>query len=238
MNPKQTIEKLEGHSSNLLTFYLGTVRKYAVLEPMIFSKTVCDENGRGLAATGFSMIRSSLYYSLIQELANIAFDSGSTNPSIKNIVGKLNHDEVIKVLRAKYTVEFCPEEEFKELYEQRAVERGKQFDSHLQELLKLAHNLQDNSDFKAAKSVRDEFTAHLDLQYIDGNYEYPDISKYGLKWSSLKNMIGVLKPIIDRVGFVVRDAGFAWESFEAQNKKIADGYWYSESANKAAKIDA
>lgn len=235
MNPKLTIKKLEGHSSNLLTFYLGIVRKYAVLEPMIFSKTVCDENGSGVAATGFTIIRSSLYYGLIQELANIVFDSGSSNPSINNIVDKLKHKEVTKVLRDKYTAEFYPEEEFKEIYMQRAIERGKEFDSYLEQLLKLVHDVQSNLEFKAAKIVRDEFTAHLDLQYTDGNYEYPDICKYGLKWGSLKSMIDILKPLIDRIGFVVRDAGFAWESFEVQNEKITDGYWKSESANKTYK---
>lgn len=228
MNPKLTIKKLEGHSSNLLTFYLGIVRKYAVLEPMIYSKTVCDEYGSGVATTGFTIIRSSLYYGLIQELANIVFDSGPSNASINNIVDKLSRNEVTKILRDKYTAEFCPEEELKKLYKQRAIERGEEFDSHLEQLLKLVHDVQSDSDFKAAKAVRDEFTAHLDLQYTNGNYEYPDISKYGLKWGSLKSMIDILKPIIDRIGFVTRDAGFAWKSFEVQNKKIADGYWGSE----------
>lgn len=225
MNSVKTINKLIGHSSNLLTFYLGTVRKYKLLEPMIFSQGVCEKYGSGNASEGFKIIRSSLYYSVIQDLANIVFDDGQTNPSVSNIVNKLEHDIIANELRKKYTSEYCPNEEFRELYNRREHERGEEFDTHLRNLLTEIKALYKNQLFSAAKSVRDEFTAHLDLQYLDGKYVYPDIEKYGLKWGSPKAMLELLKPIIEKIGFIVRDASFAWDSFEAQNEKIASSYW-------------
>ena len=231
MNPKLTIQKLVGYSDNLLTFYLGVARKYSILEPMISCQTVCDANGSGTAAEGFKIIRESLYYSVVQDIANIVFDSGPSNPSIRNIVEKLKK-EVVKHLREKYTTRYCPDEELETIM---SNERGKEFDNYLNELFHLAEDVQKNSEIKAAKSVRDEFTAHLDLQYDNGSYRYPDIGKYGLRWNSPRDMIDLLKPVIVKIGFVVRGACFDWKSFEAQNKKIATGYWEAASANKPSK---
>jgi hypothetical protein len=225
MNPKLTVNKLDGHSSNLLTFYLGLVRKYAVLDPMIFSENVCTENGVGAAATGFKIIRDSLYYSVIQDLSNMVFDSGKSNPSVANLTSKLQHDSVASLLRQHYSAEYCPNEEFSEIYREREIVRGLEFDLYLEQLIELSTAIQSSPDFAAAKSVRDEFTAHLDLKYVNGSYEYPDITKYGLKWNSPKSMIEELKPIMERLGFVIRSADFAWDSFDEQNTRISSGYW-------------
>ncbi len=214
MNPKLAIKKLIDHSNNLLIFYLGVVKKYKVLEPMLFSQTVIEKNGSGPAAKGFKIIRNTLYYSIVQDIANIVFDSGKTNPSIINIVGKLEHDAVVKLLREKYS------------------NKTFVFDFELNKLLEYEKAVRNNPEIKAAKSVRDAFTAHLDLQFVNGSYEYPDISKYGLKWDSLNNMLTELRPLIENIGYVIRNADFAWDHFESKNQQIANCYWEVESANK------
>jgi len=228
MNVNKTIEKLEGHSSNLLTFYLGTVRKYALVDPMIFDKGVCEKRGGDRAATGFSIIRNTIYYGVIQDVANIVFDSGKSNPSIVNVMEKLGHIAIVSGLREKYASEYCSDPELAEVYRKREEINRAKFDTYFEQLSKLAGEVLNSGEFQAAKSVRDEFTAHLDLQYIDGSYEYPDIKQYGLKWNSPKMMLDQLKPLISHIGFVVRNAGFAWESFEAQNSRLSVGFWESK----------
>lgn len=237
MNVNKTIEKLEGHSNNLLTFYLGTVRKYALVDPMIFDKEVCENRGSDRAATGFSIIRNTIYYGVIQDIANIVFDNGKSNPSIVNIMDKLNHEAIVKGLREKYALEYCADPELVEVYRQREDINRAKFDTYFEQLSELADEVLNSDEFRATKSVRDEFTAHLDLQYIDGSYEYPDIKQYGLKWNSAKMMLEQLKPLISYVGYVVRNADFAWESFEAQNSRLSVGFWESPSANKSRQQD-
>jgi hypothetical protein len=225
MNPKLTIKKLIGHSNNLLTFYLGTVRKYAMLDPMIFSEDVCTSNGSDVAAEGFKILRSTLYYGVVQDIANIVFDNGKSNPSIINIHSMLESGKVVEYLRKNYVTEYVDDEDLIEVYKERAEARGKEFDGHMKELSELIESLKSNTEVRSTKSIRDKFTAHIDLQYINGTYEYPDISKYGLQWASLRKILSDIKPVIERIGFVVRDAGFDWESFEQQNLRISKGYW-------------
>ena len=227
MNLKRMITKLEGLSNNLLSFYLVVVRKYALLEPMIFSQTICETYGNGSASTGFGIIRDSLYISLIQDIANIVHDKGRSNPSIINILSSLDNDTIIERLRERYTLEYCPEDELREYFERKASNQGEEFDTYLKEFRVQAENLSNHTDIIAAKKVRDKFTAHLDLQSVGNNYQYPDIREYGLTWGSVGKMIDMLKPIVEKIGFIVRRSDFDWDSFQNQNTKIANGYWKS-----------
>ena len=225
MNIELTLRKLDGHSTGLLTFYLGVLRKYSILDPMIFDEGVCKGYGSNKAVHGFSLLRSTLFYGVAHDIANIVFDKGKSNPSIFNIVSTLENDAVISKLRDRFAIEFCPREELREFFAEREIENRRRFDMSLDELRKQAGKILSSEEFLSAKNVRDEFTAHLDLQFIDGKYEYPDISKYNLKWNSAKSMLAELKPVIANIGFVVRNAGFAWEAFKRQNRDLSTSFW-------------
>ena len=227
MNPNRMITKLEGLSDNLLSFYLVIARKYALLEPMIFCQAICETYGNDSASTGFGIIRDSLYISLIQDIANIVHDKGRSNPSVINILGYLNKVTIVDRLRELYTIEYCPEEELRGYYKRKASTRREEFESYIIELREQVDNLCNHTDIIAAKEVRDKFTAHLDLQYVADNYQYPDIGEYGFTKGSVGNMIDLLKPIVEKIGFIVRRSDFDWDSFQDQNTKIANGYWRS-----------
>lgn len=200
---------------------------------MIFSKKVCTSYGTGGAADGFTFLRATLYYSVVQDIANIIFDSGESNPSIINIYAKLKCDNVVENLRKNYLVEYA-KPDLIEFYKERSKARGIEFDRHLNDLSRLVESLKSNAEALATKSIRDEFTAHLDLQYTNGTYEYPDISKYNLRWESPGQILSNMKPIIELIGFVVRDASFDWESSEQQNLRMSEGFWRRPSANTAS----
>ena len=223
MNLEDTIQKLHGHSDKLHDLYLGVVRTYSVLHPMIFSEDdVCNRSRSGPGYVGFKIIRESLYFSLIQDIANLVFDNGRTNPSIVNTINLLNRDGVKKELRTRYT---APHYHCAELDQVWALNRGREFDSYRSELYEKADKLLDHPYAKAAKSMRDKLIAHRDLRFVDGNYQIPDAKEFKLKWNSLEVMIDLLKPIVDRINHVVRQTGFEWNSFECQNAKIANDYW-------------
>ena len=228
MNINRMSRKLEGLSDNLLSFYLVIVKKYALLEPMIFSQAICETYGNGSASTGFGIIRDTLYIGLILDIANLVHDNGrSTNPSVFNIRNDLKKDTIIRRLRERYTFEYCPEEELGDFYERKASNLGEEFDSYLKEFHEQAENLMKHTDIIASKKLRDKFIAHLDLEYVGNNYQYPDIRKYGLTSGSIGKMIDLLKPIVEKIGFIVRRSDFDWDLFQNQNTKIANGYWRS-----------
>ncbi len=225
MNIESRIKKLIGHSDKLLTFYLGTVRKYSILDPMIFSQDVCGRFGSGKADSGYRLLRSTLFYSVVQDIANLFYDHGKTNPSVMNIYKMIDDGKIIDELRKRYITEYIPDEALKVFYKHRSHERTIEFNKYKKELCDQIKTIEKDQKLRAIKSIRDKFTAHIDLQFTNDNYEYHDIAKYSLKWNSLKRVLNDLKPIIESIGFVVRGADFAWDSFEQQNQKIADGLW-------------
>lgn len=226
MNVKTTVRKLTGYSENLLTFYLGTVRKYALLDPMLFSKEVCDKYDSGPSSNGYALVRETLFYGIVQDIANMFFDKAGTNPSILNIKDMLDPQQVINFLKEKYTSEHVVDSEYiRTWHKNRPRERATEFEIFLKELSDKIENLKTDEELILCKTIRDKFTSHIDLQFSGGNYSYPDISKYGLKYGIPKRLLKELKPIIILIGYVVREAGFAWGSFDSQNNTMASGLW-------------
>ena len=227
MDVNTRIKKLSGHSENLLTFYLGTLRKYSVLDPMLFSQEVCNKYGSKLASNGYAVVRDTLYYGVVQDIANMFFDKGKTNPSILNIKDMLDHELVMKYLENKYTSAYASyNKDLNSWYKkQRRMERAQEFKTYHKELVEYIEILKKDQELKSCKSIRDGFTAHIDLQYSGGKYSYPNISKYGMKWGTPKRLLTELKPIIERIGYIVRDAAFGWKSFKSQNDRMASGLW-------------
>jgi hypothetical protein len=226
MNLDLRIKKLVGQSENLLTFYLNIVRKYAILDPMLFSNDVCENFGTGKAANGYHILKTTLYYNTVQDIANLFYDRGNNNPIILNIFDMLDNEQVIDKLRKSYSFDGYGDGSLEDLHIQSVDQRTSEFNLHQ---TKLFHNItiaKTNPDLKNMKKVRDQFTAHLDLQLTeDDEYQYPDVSKYGLAWGTPKKIISELRPIIEQIGFIIRDSGFSWDAFERQNKTLSDGLW-------------
>ena len=100
-----------------------------------------------------------------------------------------------------------------------------QFDAHYAELIRLITSTEGDPELKSCKNIRDKFTAHIELQFTGEEYSYPDISKYSLKWNSPKRLLNDFRPIVERIGYIVRDASFSWDSFGKQNERVSNGLW-------------
>jgi hypothetical protein len=149
-----------------------------------------------------------------------------TNPSILRIKETISEDLVAAALKKNYISEVIPDnEDFLPHYEERKRERTLEFDEHLKALINDVEALEHDPEMSACKSIRDKFTAHLDLQSSGNEYSYPDIATFGIKYGTPKRLLSELRPVIERIGYVVRGAGFAWDLFDSQNNKMSDGYW-------------
>jgi AbiU2 len=100
---QELIEKLKGHTDHVLGLYLLLAEKYALIDPMFFGKRVVRRFGCAERARGFDLIRKSVYFACLQDLANICFDKQDKTPSICKLVEKLKSHEVQEMLRHNYS---------------------------------------------------------------------------------------------------------------------------------------
>ncbi|AMO68639.1 hypothetical protein DOK_09661 [gamma proteobacterium BDW918] len=219
MNTKQTILKLQGHTSQLLTLYLMACRKYAMLEPTIRSGGLNKKFDTTRKRAGLHTIRTSLYLSIIQDISNMVFDSGPRNPSLITLKNALDKSEIKSILEHQYLSDGNQANNYNRF------RCSKDFEDLYAQFLVTSTNILANPIFMSAKSARDTLIAHIDVKFIDGNYEYPDIKKLNLKWSDAGNMLHLFKTPIMNANMIIRDASFAWQEFEKQNTLISSEFW-------------
>jgi hypothetical protein len=75
------------------------------------------------------------------------------------------------------------------------------------------------------RTVRDKISAHTEVRYVADKYQLVDIATLGIKWGDLRSTIARMQRIIELIGLIVRNAGFAWDSFEAQISDAASRFW-------------
>jgi hypothetical protein len=73
--------------------------------------------------------------------------------------------------------------------------------------------------------IRDKVSAHSEITYSVDKYQFVDISKLGLKWADMKNIITKMKRLVELLNMLVRSAGFAWEMLDDQLEKASTNYW-------------
>ena len=60
---------------------------------------------------------------------------------------------------------------------------------------------------------------------VTDKYQPVSIKELGLKWGDLRFIITELQRIIEILGYVVRNAGFAWEMFDEYLKSASERFW-------------
>lgn len=98
------LEKLKAHSEHLLDGFLGLRERYAMLEPMLFNRSVIATKGQGAMGRGFLAIKNNLFLYCCQEIAKLALDKYDTSPSIKKIVEKLQDEMLLATLEEEFSV--------------------------------------------------------------------------------------------------------------------------------------
>ena len=206
------IDKLKAHTDHLVNSYLGLIRKYAFVDPMVFDQEVTEKYGKASKALGFETIRLTIYYSCIQDVANVCSDKDDRSPSVINIIEKIKRKDPRDFLRKEHTTWSIPitndvSEPVKKALikseDQKMQKRGEKFDETYARLLEKWDALKDDSSVKAFKAVRDQITAHFELRLVDGEYEYMDIKELGLRWDDLKRVIEELEEVIMDLNLLV-----------------------------------
>lgn len=217
MNPVELeVEKLAVHADHLMGLCVALERKTRIAETLIFNDFSATFDGSH-ASTGFVLIRETLYFSIIQDLATIIFDRSEKSPSISNCLEKLEKPEVQNRCRESFVAIGGLDPETTRRLEKANAEK---FDSTLSDFLESAAKILKDKDALRSKKCRDKLIAHYDLSQDGSGYSSPMPEDFGLTWGTARCVLDKAKPVVDSISSLTRDAGFAWEIFDEQNSRI------------------
>ena len=234
-------EKLEAHASHLLDAFIQLRERYAILDPMLFDKTVVEANGSGRKARGFNVLKHSLFLSCAQDIAKLTLDDDPRTPSLSNNIRALADQAFQNTLRERFAIWKTPlaeDETDAEILEalrrmelREAAQRRGQFDELYCEATTLWAALSTSPTIKSFKTIRDRVSAHTEVRFVADRYQLIDIGTLGIKWGDIKVTIGQMQRLVEIIGLLIRNAGFAWESLDDQLLRASEGFWGVESAH-------
>lgn len=232
--PTQT-EKLEAHASHLLDAFIQLRQRYSILDPMLFDKAVVEAYGSGRKAQGFSVLKHSLFLSCAQDIAKLTLDDDARTPSLSNNIEALTDDAFRNTLRERFAIwkiHLAEDEKDPEILEalrrmelREEAQRRTQFDELYCEATTLWASLSTSPTIKSFKTIRDRVSAHTEVRLIADKYQFVDIGTLGIKWSDIKTTIEQMQRLVEIIGLLIRNAGFAWDSLDDQLKRASEGFW-------------
>ena len=233
------IEKLEAHASHLLDAFIGLRERYAMLDPMLFDAEVPKQRGSGSQARGFKILRHTLFLSCAQDIAKLTMDKNEKTPSLRNLVEALESDALRQELREKFALWVVPSTEaetdpeiiaaLRRMEGREQAERRVQFDDLYNEATSLWTQLSTGSAVQGFLTIRNSISAHTEVRFVADKYQFVDMGTLGIRWDDLKNTIKMMQRLVELVGFIVRDAGFAWDMLDEQLAKASSGFWSAAS---------
>lgn len=232
--PTQT-EKLEAHASHLLDAFIQLRQRYAILDPMLFDKAVVETQGSGRKAQGFSVLKHSLFLSCAQDIAKLTLDDDTRTPSLSNSIRALTDEAFRSTLRERFAIWKIPlaeDERDPEILEalrrmelREEAQRRTQFDELYCEATILWASLSTSPTIKSFKTIRDRVSAHTEVRLVADKYQFVDIGTLGIKWGDIKATIEQMQRLVEIIGLLIRNAGFAWDSLDDQLKRASEGFW-------------
>ena len=234
-------EKLEAHASHLLDAFIQLRQRYAILDPMLFDNTVVATHGSGKKARGFSVLKHSLFLSCAQDIAKLTLDDDPRTPSLSNNIRVLTDDALRHTLREQFAIwkiSLVEEETDTEILEalcrmelREEAQRRAQFDELYCEATTLWAALSTNPTTKSFKTIRDRVAAHTEVRLVADKYQFVDIGTLGIKWGDIKATIEQMQRLVEIIGLLIRNAGFAWNSLDDQLKHASEGFWGVDDVN-------
>ena len=232
--PSQS-EKLKAHASHLLDALIRLRERYSLLDPMLFDPEVPKQRGSGLQARGFLTLRHSLFLSCAQDIAKLTLDSDSRTPSIKKLMSSLDDAILCNTLREEFAIWESPsveEETDPEIIEalrrmelRQQDQRRAQFDEIIGRARSNWASLQAEPYLSGFSTIRDKVSAHTEVVLVADKYQFVDIGTLGVKWSDVKRAIDAMQSLVEDLGLLIRNAGFAWEMLDQQLAKASKAFW-------------
>lgn len=236
------IEKLEAHTSHLLDAFIDLRERYALLKPMLLQEEVLTRRGSGQQARGFLILRHSLFLSCAQDMAKLSMDDDSRTPSLRNLVHALTDETVRATLRERFAAWRIPAVEtqtdpemiaaLKRIELRGEAERRSQYDELYCQAADTWAKLSTNPSLRAFLTVRDKISAHTEVQYVADKYQFVDIGTLGIRFSDMRKTIELMQRLVELLGLLIRNAGFAWDMLDKQLSKASAEFWLSTGESR------
>jgi hypothetical protein len=232
-------EKIQAHASHLLDAFISLRERYALLHPMLFDPDVPKIRGSGKQARGFLALRQSLFLSCAQDIAKLTLDADKRTPSIKSLFASIQGDKLKTVFRQQFSAWVLPSiedaadpeiaEALRRMEFREQNERRAQFDELFFRTTKEWEALATDSALLGFLTIRDKVSAHTEVLLVADKYQFFDISALGIKWADMKRLIDQMQSLVEMLGLLIRNAGFAWDMLDSQLSKCGEDFWRPSS---------
>jgi len=78
---------------------------------------------------------------------------------------------------------------------------------------------------KGFLTIRDKISAHTEVRYVADKYQFVDIASLGIKWGDMRADIETMQRLVELVGLLIRNAGFAWDMLDEQLETASAAFW-------------
>ncbi len=109
-------------------------------------------------------------------------------------------------------------------------ERRFQFDEILTRTNIRFFALESDPALQGFLTIRDKVSAHSEVHLVADKYQFVDIGQLGIKWADLKRVIDMMQSLVEDLGMLIRNSGFAWDSLDAQLANASADFWQPSSA--------
>jgi len=216
----------------LLTEFFQLKERYALLHPMLFDNRLEFQHQVLKKRRGFDTLQRSLFLSCCLDIYKLTLDRTS-EACMSHCIGDLNDGKVLPLLRAHYVnTELSTYEGSSDpvvaaidrtLAPGRATRFGNDFDERRERTIQAWKQVEDGPLFVKCKMVRHELVAHTKLA---GAYFDPiNIRELGIDFKELKPGIDLMQELIEQLGGLIHNTGFAWEQLERTVTTAADDFW-------------
>lgn len=202
---------------------------------MLFDSSVIFANGSGNRARGFSVLKHSLFLSCAQDIAKLTFDDDPRTPSLSNHIKAFSDEALRNKLRERFAdwkVPLAEEETDPEIIEalrrmdlREEAQRRAQFDELYCEATSIWSYLSTSTTVKSFKTIRDKVSAHTEVRLVADKYQFVDLGSLGIKWDDIKSTICRMQRLVEIIGQLVRNVGFAWDLLDEQLTQASQGFW-------------
>lgn len=210
--------------------------KFEMLRPLISDRSTTERWDNTIGANGFELMRRTLYYDLIRELAAISLDRAPKAPSIENILQKFQSAELLEVIRTEYCSPLPIswvghiDEDSRKFWEAKHKEReiaegSVRFDKNFKKVNSTFKELKRSELFKKIKLARNKIVAHYEMINDGGDIRPFDPTDIGLKWGDAEDYYHQIQPIITELVLLTSNEAYALDSNNAQHKQIAIDFW-------------
>lgn len=237
MTISQQKRKIEYLAEAIVGKYLIVDQERALMEPVVFDKSIIKCWDNSLAAHGLEALRMSLYMSVLSAMNSLLFDDYAKTVSLYNVRKMLDDEGLVGLLRENYCkplevnhLNDDLDEEGKRLIEARihaehSERAAEDFDQRLKAVREDYQRLRESSLAERIQKARDKMVGHYQVTSRDGERRLYNPTDFGLKWGDASEIMDAAKAIIFDIPLVVSRRWYCVDDHISAHKDIAAQFW-------------